>query len=133
MLATQPAWKPQITRDAPREGAFSRRPFVKGTLRALNLVVGIAAAAAAFVVVGLWAALRGCVGVETRGLCVDAAWLVPVLEWPIFAAAVAAPLAGAVASFVRRDPFWLVAGVVTSVAMGGLIALVSTGQTSLLS
>lgn len=132
MFATEPAWKPQINRRAPHEGAFSQHPTVKGALRALNLVAGFTVALAGFVVVGFYAALLGCVGEETHGLCVNSAWLVPWLEWPIVAAAVAAPLAGGIASFVKRDPVWLVLGVVTTFAMGGLMGIVSTGQTALL-
>lgn len=133
MIATEPDWMPQVNRSEPHEGAFLEHPFVKGTLRALNLVFGFAVSAVALVVVGLTAAFLGCVGEETSGLCAGSAWLVPVLEWPIFVAAVAAPFAGGIASFIRRDPVWLVAGIVTSVVMGLLMAAVSTGQTGLLS
>jgi hypothetical protein len=132
MSPTAPAWKPQINRSRPHEGPFSQRPAVKGALRALNLIGGFAVALVAFFVVGAWAALLGCVGEETRGLCVDNAWLVPVLEWPIFVIAVVAPLAGAVASFVKREPTWLFIGTLAAVLMGGAIAAVSTGQTGLM-
>ena len=135
MSATAPAWKPQInrTQTPPSEGGLLQRPHVKATLRALYIVAGLAVACVAFVIVGFWAALLGCVGEETRGLCVDTAWLVPVLEWPIFVAAVAAPFAGGIMSFLKRDPLGLVVGVMTTFVMGGLMAAVSTGQTGLLS
>jgi hypothetical protein len=134
MSASAPAWKPQINRsEPPREDGFLQRPAVRATLRALYLVAGLAIACIAFVIVGFWAALLGCVGEETRGLCVDTAWLVPVLEWPIFVGAVVAPLAGGIASYVRRDGVWLIFGVLATILMGGLMAVVSTGQTGLLS
>jgi hypothetical protein len=135
MSAAAPAWKPQINRSEPppNEGGFLQRPAVRATLRALYLVGGFAVACGAFFVVGFWAALLGCVGEETRGLCVHTAWLVPVLEWPIFVAAVVAPLAGGIASYLKRDPVWLTVGIMAAFVMGGLMALVSTGQTGLLS
>ncbi len=135
MGATAPAWKPQINRSQAddRDPSLWRRPRVRATLRALYLVGGIAVAATAFVCVGFWAAMFGCYGVETDGLCVDAAWLVPVLEWPIFLLSVAAPLAGGIAGYVKRTAVWLCAGVATSVLMGYLIVLVSSSQTSALS
>jgi hypothetical protein len=132
MSPTAPAWKPQINRTPPHEGPFMQRPAVKGTLRALSLVAGVASAAVAFVVVGFFAAFLGCVGEETTGLCVHHAGLVPWLEWLIVVTATVAPLAGAVASFVKRNPFWLIAGVTTAVLMGYAMQAVSAGQTGLL-
>jgi hypothetical protein len=134
MSAAAPAWKPQINRsEPPREGGFWQRPGVKATLRALSLVAGIATAACAFVVVGFYAAVLGCAGEETRGLCVHHAGLVPVLEWPIFVLAVAAPLAGGIASFMTRRPGWLGLGIAVAGVMFGLMIAVSTGQSSYLS
>ncbi|HUR83763.1 MAG TPA: hypothetical protein VMY78_00325 [Solirubrobacteraceae bacterium] len=134
MDATAPAWKPQIDRsEPPRADGFWQRPRVRATLRALYVVGGVLVAAAAFVLVGFWAAMFGCYGVETDGLCVSAEWLIPVLEWPIFLLSVAAPLAGGIAGYVRRTAVWLCAGVATSVLMGYLIVLVSATQTSALS
>lgn len=52
---------------------------------------------------------------------------------PIFVTAVLAPLAGAIASFLRREPRWLCAGALTAAVMGAFMAAVSTGQTGLLS
>jgi hypothetical protein len=86
----------------------------------------------AFVVVGFFAVFLGCVGGETTGLCVHHAGLVAWLEWPIVVTATVAPLAGAVASFVKRNPFWLIAGVTTAVLMGYAMQAVSAGQTGLM-
>lgn len=130
MVTSEPAWKPQIDRSAPHEGELSQRPFVTATLRVLNLVAGTIAAFLAFVIVGLYGALQTCVGEETRGLCVDHAGLVPVLEWPIVALAAIAPFAGGVAAFVLRQPRWLGVGIAVAVVMFALMSLVSTGQTS---
>jgi hypothetical protein len=110
-----------------------QRPAVKGTLRALNLVGGLAVAAAAFVCVGFIAAVMGCMGEETQGLCAGSAWLVPVLEWPIFVVSVLAPLAGGIAAFVTRRPRWLVLGVALAALMFLLEIAISTGQSSYLS
>ena len=131
MNPTAPAWKPQINPSDPDD--FWARPAVRATLRALYVVAGVAVAAAALVVVGFYAALFGCFGVETDGLCASASWLVPWLEWPIFLTAVIAPLAGGIVSYRERTPLWLCCGVLTSVGMAVLIALVSSGQTSALS
>jgi len=132
MSSTAPAWKPQINRSQPHEDSLAQRPAVRGTLRALNLLAGFAVAFIAFVLVGAWAAFLGCVGEETHGLCANSAWLVPVLEWPIFVISVLAPLAGGIASYVKRHPYWLCVGVLTAIVMGFLMAAVSTGQTGLL-
>jgi hypothetical protein len=109
------------------------RPAVKGTLRALNLVGGLAVATAAFVCVGFLAAVMGCQGEETQGLCAGSAWLVPVLEWPIVVLSVLAPLAGAIAAFVTRRPRWLGLGTAVAVLMFLAEIAVSTGQSSYLS
>lgn len=129
MTTDEPTWKPQYNRTPPHEGAFSQRPFVAGTLRALNVVGGFVMASIAFVIVGLYAALQRCDGPETHGLCVDHAGLVPVLEWPIFVIAVLAPLAGGIAACVTRRPRWLVVGTAVAVVMFALMSVVSTGQT----
>ena len=113
--------------------ALAQRPRVRGALRALNLVAGIAFAAVALVVVGMLAALMGCTGNELDGLCVHRAWLVPVLEWPIFVVSVIAPPAGGIAAFVTRRPRWLAAGVAVAGLMFALMLAVSTGQSWLLS
>jgi hypothetical protein len=130
MTPGEPAWKPQVNRTLPYEGAFSQRPAVKATLRALNIVGGTFAAFAAFVVVGLYAGLQNCEGEETHGLCVDHAGLVPILEWPIFVLSVLAPFAGGIASFVTRRPRWLGLGVAVAFVMLGLMGVVSEGQTA---
>jgi hypothetical protein len=130
MTPGEPAWKPQVNRTLPYEGAFSQRPAVKATLRALNIVGGTFAAFAAFVVVGLYAGLQNCEGEETHGLCVDHAGLVPILEWPIFVLSVLAPFAGGIASFVTRRPRWLGLGVAVAFVMFGLMGVVSEGQTA---
>ncbi len=130
MVTSEAAWKPQINRTAPYKGALSQHPAVKATVRALNVVAGTIVAFVAFVVVGLYGALLGCEGEETRGLCAGHAGLVPVLEWPIFALAVLAPFAGGIVAFVKRQPRWLLLGTAVAVLMLGLMALVSTGQTA---
>lgn len=132
MIAAEPAWKPQINRTEPRAGSFGRRPAVKGAVRALNIVGGVAVAAVACVFVGLVAAFSGCVGNETSGICVDNAGLVPVLEWAIFLTAVIAPLAGGIVAFIRREALWLLAGTVTAGAMFYLMVELANGQTGLL-
>ena len=129
MITTGPARKPQINRTAPHERPLMQRPRVKATLRALNVVGGAIVSFVALVVVGLYAALQGCQGEETTGLCVNHAGLVPVLEWPIFVIAVIAPLAGGIAGCVTRRPRWLAAGVAAAVVVFALMSLVSTGQT----
>lgn len=133
MIATEPAWKPQVNRSEPGEGDFWQKPAVRGTLRALSLVAGIAVAAVAFAVIGFWGAVLGCVGEETTGLCASAPGLVPVLEWPIVIIATLAPFAGGIATFQKRGSHWLVGGVMIAILMGALMAAVSTGQTGLLS
>ena len=129
MITTEPAWKPQINRTAPYEGTLWQRPVVQATLRALIVVGGAVMSFVAFVIVGLYAALQGCDGGETHGLCVNHAGLVPVLEWPIFVIAALAPLAGGIAGCATRRPRWLIAGLAVAVAMFALMSLVSTGQT----
>ena len=129
MTTSEPLWKPQYDRTPPHEGAFSQRPAVKATLRALHLVGGVVVAFVAFVIVGVLAAVQACEGEETHGLCVDHAGLVPILEWPIFVLAVLAPFAGGIASFVVRRPRWLGLGVCVAVAMFLLMIAVSSGQT----
>ena len=104
---------------------------MEATVRALALVAGIATAACSFVVVGFWAAVLGCTGEETHGLCVGHAGLVPVLEWPIFVLAVLAPFAGGIAAFIERRPRWLGIGIAVAVLMFALMLAVSTGQSSL--
>jgi len=130
MVTTEPAWKPQINRTPRYEGALSQHPAVRATLRGLSALAGVVVSALAFLVVGLYATLMSCEGEETRGLCPDYAGLVPVLEWPIFVIAVCAPLAGGIVACVREQPRWLALGVVVAFVMLGLIALVSTGQSS---
>src|SRR4051794_25403925 len=105
--------------------SFVRRPAVRGALRALNIVGGLITAAAALVCIGFYAVAAGCVGDETTGLSVQPPALVPVLEWAIVATGVGAPLAGGIAAYVRREPVWLLAGVLTAVAMGFAIFEVS--------
>ena len=129
MITAEPTWKPQINRTAPYAGTLWQRPVVQATLRALNVVGGAIMSCVAFVIVGLYAALQGCDGGETHGLCVDHAGLVPVLEWPIFVIAALAPLAGGIAACVMRRPRWLAVGVAVAVAMFALMSIVSTGQT----
>lgn len=129
MTASEPAWKPQLDRMPPHEGAFAQRPAVRGALRALNVAGGVVVAVIAFVVVGLSAALKTCEGEETSGLCVDHPGLVPVLEWPILVLAVLAPLAGGIASCVTRRARWLGLGILGAAVMLALMGLVSTGQT----
>ena len=129
MVTTEPAWKPQINRTAPYEGTLMQRPAVKATLRALNVVGGAILSFVAFVLVGLYAALQGCQGEETSGLCVNYGGLVPVLEWPIFVIAAIAPLAGGIAACVTRQPRWLAVGAIVAVVMAALMGLVATGQT----
>ena len=128
MVTTEPAWKPQINHAAPCNRPLSQRPVVKATLRVLNIAGGAIMSFVAFVIVGLYAALQGCDGGETHGLCVNHAGLVPVLEWPIFVIAVLAPLAGGIAGCVMRRPRWLVVGVAVAVMMFALMSIVSTGQ-----
>jgi hypothetical protein len=132
MIATEPAWKPQINRSEPPAGSIGERPAVKSAVRALNIVGGVAVAAVAFVFVGLVAALSGCVGDESTGICVDHAGLVPVLEWAIFLTAVIAPLAGGIVAFIRREVLWLLAGTVTAGAMFYFMVELANGQTGLL-
>ena len=129
MITTGPEWKPQSKPTAPYDRTPMQRPGVKATLRALNVVGGAIVAFVAFVVVGLYAALQGCQGEETTGLCVNHAGLVPVLEWPLFVVAVIAPLAGGIAGGLTRRPRWLAVGVAVAVGMFALLGLVSTGQT----
>lgn len=129
MLTAEPACKSQINRTAPYERPLMQRPWVKATLRALNVVGGVIVSFVTFVVVGLYAAMQGCQGEEKIGLCVNHAGLVPVLEWPIFVIAVVAPLAGGIAGCVTRQPRWLAVGAAVAVVMFALIGLVSTGQT----
>jgi hypothetical protein len=129
MVTTEPAWKPQINRTAPHEGTLWQRPAVRATVRALNVVGGAILSFFAFVLVGLYAALQGCQGEETTGLCVNHAGLVPVLEWPIFVIAAIAPLAGGIAACVTRRPRWLAVGAAVAVVMAALMGLVATGQT----
>ncbi|HEV2774263.1 MAG TPA: hypothetical protein VGV90_01605 [Solirubrobacteraceae bacterium] len=129
MITTEPAWKLHINRTAPYERTLMKRPVVRATLRALNVAGGAIMSFVALVVVGLYAAMQGCQGEETTGLCVTHAGLVPVLEWPIFVIAVVAPLAGGIAGCVTRRPRWLAAGVAVAVVMFALMGLVSTGQT----
>lgn len=131
MVTFEPRSKPQLHRSAPYEGAFTQRPAVQATLRALNLVAGTVAGSIAFLIVGLYAGLQNCDGGETHGLCAGHAGLVPVLEWPIVLLAAAAPFAGGIASFVTRRPGWLGLGIAVAFVMFGLMSIVSTGQTSL--
>jgi hypothetical protein len=119
----------QVDRRGPDDGAFRRRPVVQGALRILGVLAGLATAVAAFVVVGLYAALQSCEGGETTGLCAHHAGLVPVLELPIFLLAFTAPLAGGIATGVTGRSRWLGAGILIAIAMFALMALVSTGQT----
>ena len=80
MDPTAQTCKPRMDRiEPPPPEAFWQRPAVRTTLGSLHIVSGVLVAAAAFVVIGLWAALLGCVGGETAGLCASASWLVPVL------------------------------------------------------
>ena len=133
MYATQPTHDPQITRSSPSaQPRRGRRELVGGTLRALNIVGGVAVAGFAFVCVGLLAAVMGCTGQETTGLCVHSGWLVPVLEWPIFVVSVLAPLAGGIAAYVTRRPRWLATGTLAAALMFALMLAVSTGQSGLL-
>ena len=133
MVTTEPTRKLQMDR-VVRDGApLTQRPAVKATLRGLNLVGGLVFSGLAFVVVGLTAGLAACLGEETSGLCAGNAWLVPVLEWPIFVVAVLAPLAGGIAAFVRRRPRWLAVGVGLAVVMFILMLAISNGQSSVLS
>jgi len=129
MVTAEPAWKPQINRTTPDQGPFMQRPAVQATLRALSVVAGAILSFIAFVLVGLYAALQGCQGEETTGLCVNYAGLVPVLEWPIFVIAAIAPLAGGIAACVTRRPRWLAVGAAVAVVMAALMGLVATGQT----
>ena len=131
MITTEGTWKPQVNRTARNERTLMQRTFVKASLRALNVVAGALMSFVAFLVVGLYAAMQGCQGEETTGLCVNHAGLVPVLEWPIFVIAVIAPLAGGIAGCVTRRPRWLAVGAGVSVVMCALIGLVSTGQSDL--
>ena len=133
MVTAAPTPKLPMDRTAPHESPLAQRPGVKATLRALNLVGGLVFSALAFVVVGLAAALTGCLGGETSGLCAGHPELVPVLEWPIFLVAVLAPLAGGVAAFAQRRPRWLALGVGLAVVMFVLMLAVSHGQTGVLS
>ncbi len=129
MHAAEPASMPQIVRSEPHGGAFGGRPVVEGAFRVLGVLAGLVTAAAAFVVVGLYAALSNCEGGETTGLCVHHAGLVDVLELPIFLVAFAAPLAGGIATGVTGRGRWLGAGIVLAVLMFAAMSLVSTGQT----
>ena len=133
MVSSTPACKPQIDHTPSIEGPLDQHPVVRATLRGLHVVAGIVMSAVAYLAVGLVAALQGCVGDETSGLCAGSAWLVPVLEWPIFLVAVIAPLAGGIAAFVARRPRWLALGVALAGAMFLLMLVVSAGQTSTLS
>ena len=133
MVTTEPVWKSPMDRIPPPAGPLSQRPAVKATLRALNLVGGLACSALAFVVVGLIAGLSACLGQETDGLCVGSAWLVPVLEWPIFVIAVLSPLVGGVAAFAQRRARWLALGAGLAVVMFCFALVVSAGQTGVLS
>lgn len=129
MVSTEPIWETQIKPTTPPEGTLWQRPAVRATVRALNVVGGAILSFVAFVFVGLYAALQGCQGEETSGLCVNHAGLVPVLEWPIFVIATVAPLAGGIAACVTRRPLWLAVGAIVAVVMAALMGLVATGQT----
>jgi len=133
MTAPEPTSKPPYNRSPAHEGPLSQHPAVRATARGLNLVGGLAASALALLVVGVLAAWRDCLGEETHGLCAGSAWLVPVLEWPILAIAVLAPLAGGVAAFATRRPRWLALGVGMAFVMLLLMLAVATGQTGRLS
>ena len=129
MIATEPrSTSPQIHRAAPphRESLFAH-PTVRATVRALNIVAGLALAVLAFV-----AAFTICTGDETTGLCVRHAGLVPYLEWPIVAIGALAPLAAGIVAFVRRQPAWLFAGAATAGVMFLLLLQVVGGQSSAL-
>ena len=134
MIATEPrSTSPQIHRAAPphRESLFAH-PTVRATVRALNIVAGLALAVVAFAVLAFVAAFTICTGDETTGLCVRHAGLVPYLEWPIVAIGALAPLAAGIVAFVRRQPAWLFAGAATAGVMFLLLLQVVAGQSSAL-
>ena len=129
MVTSEPTWKPQINRSPPYDGPLCQHPTVRATLRGLHLVGGDLFAALAFLAVGLLAGLRDCLGEETTGLCVSNAGLVPFLEWPIFAVAVARPGRRRHRGVLTRRSRWLALVVALAFAMFWLMLAVSTGQT----
>jgi hypothetical protein len=132
MPVAQPNRKAQITIAPVDASAFFHRPAVRATVRGLSVVIGIAVSAVAFVFVGFVAAFSGCLGEETAGLCASAPFLVPILEWPIFAAAVLGPLTGGIAACRLRRMRWLALGAGVAVLMFLLMLALSTGQTGVL-
>jgi hypothetical protein len=130
MIATEPAFAPVPPPPPPPRRA--PRSAVETSLRWLGLAAGVATAAGAFVVAGFVALACGCVGDETTGICAEHAAIVPPLEWVVFLTAVISPLAGGVATFVRRQGRWVAGGAAVACAMTWLMFDLARTQSGLL-
>lgn len=114
-------------RDATTEPSWQRRG-VDTALRVLAVLVGVAGAAAGAFSAGLVSLFAACTA-ESTGICTNFAGVVPALEWAIVIVALAAPLAGGIASAIRGEWPWLPAGLAAGAVMVALAVLVSGGQT----
>lgn len=106
---------------------FWQRRAVTMAMRCLAVLIGAVGAGVALFVSTLYAVFSVC-DADSTGLCTHFAPAVPALEIVLVLLAGVAPLAGGIATCVRRDWGYLAAGLTTGFVMVLLTIAGTTGQ-----